>query len=82
VVSDKRHSPSRPLETHAMDGRIIVSMAGTSFRAAYFRSVTEPGLTRCEFLEVDRAASMSREEFEALAWEAALAKARELGWIA
>jgi hypothetical protein len=82
VVSDKLHSPGEPLETHAMHGRIIVSMPGTSFRAAYFRSVTEPGLTPCEFLDVDRGASISRKEFEALAWEAAIAKARELGWIA
>jgi hypothetical protein len=76
------YSRSRPLEAHAMDGRIVVSMPGTSFRAAYFRSITESGLTRCEFLDVDRGASISREEFEALAWEAAMAKARELGWIA
>jgi hypothetical protein len=82
VVSDKPHSPSRSLEIHAMDGRIVVSMPGTSFRAAYFRSVTEPGLTPCEFLDVDRGASISRKEFEALAWDAAIAKARELGWIA
>jgi hypothetical protein len=82
VVSDKLHSPGRPLETHAMDGRIVVSMPGTSFRGAYLRSVTEPGLPRASFLDVDRGASISRKKFEALAWEAAIAKARELGWIA
>jgi hypothetical protein len=57
-------------------------MPGTSFRAAYFRNTTGPGLSQCLLLEVDRRASISREEFEAAAWKAAIAKARELGWIA
>jgi hypothetical protein len=78
MIPDKLHS----LETSAIDGRIIVSMPGTSFRAAYFRSVTESGLTLGDSLEVDHHASLSRNEFEALAWDAAMAKARDLGWIA
>ena len=82
MVSDKPFSPSQPLETNAMDGRIVVSMRGTSFRAAYSRNATGPGLSQFEILEADRGASISRKEFEALAWEVAIAKARELGWIA
>jgi hypothetical protein len=30
---------------------------------------------------VDKDAPIPREQFEALAWEAAIEKARELGWI-
>ena len=82
MVSDKLYSPTQPLETNAMDGRIIVSMPGTSFRAAYSKSATGPGLCQHDILEVDGGASISRKEFEALAWEVAIAKARELGWIA
>jgi hypothetical protein len=56
--------------------------AGDIFSGGVFRSVTESGLTLGDFLEVDHHASLSRNEFEALAWDAAMAKARDLGWIA
>ena len=40
-----------------------------------------PGLVQSDYMTDDKDASSSRREFEELAWEAATAKARELGWI-
>jgi hypothetical protein len=40
-----------------------------------------PGLTQTEYMSNDKSAAIPRREFEAMAWEAALAKAREFGWI-
>jgi hypothetical protein len=60
---------------------LVVSMPGTSYRAIYFRSPDESKLIQAPNLAVDKEAPMRHEEFEAMAWEAANAKARELGWI-
>jgi hypothetical protein len=65
-----------------VEGRyIVVTMPGSSFRSSYFKSVMVPGLVQSDYMTDDRDAAISRDEFEALAWEAANAKARELGWI-
>lgn len=56
-------------------------MAGTSYRVMFQMHPDEPRLIEAEGVAVDKAAPMTHEEFEKLAWEAATAKARELGWI-
>jgi hypothetical protein len=66
-----------------VEGRyIVVSMAGSSYRTTYFKSAIAPGLVQSNFMKDDKDESISRKEFEERAWEAANAKARELGWIA
>jgi hypothetical protein len=66
-----------------VDGdRLVVTMRGTSYRAFFLRSPDEPKLVQAASLAVDNAAAMSHKDFEAMAWEAAIAKAKELGWIA
>jgi hypothetical protein len=47
----------------------------------FFLSPDEPKLIQAKQLTVDREAPMSHKDFEALAWTAANAKARELQWI-
>ena len=60
------------------DGQNIVgTMSGSSFQTTYVKS----RLTQTEYMNDDKAAIITRREFEAMAWEAALAKAREFGWI-
>jgi hypothetical protein len=64
------------------DDHIVVSMPGTSFRTAFFKASDEPRLMQSPVMSVEKEApAQSRREFEALAWEAANTKARELGWI-
>ena len=61
--------------------QIVVTLPGTSYKAAYFKSPDEPRLIQVLAVAVDRAAELSSKDFEALAWETANAKARELGWF-
>jgi hypothetical protein len=64
------------------DEHIVVTMVDTAFRATFFRAKDEPRLIQSAAISVEKEApSARRKEFEALAWEAANAKARELGWI-
>jgi hypothetical protein len=60
---------------------IVVTLPGTSFRAAYFKSSDNPWLMQSNYMADDAEAPISRTEFHALAWRAANEKARELGWI-
>ena len=60
---------------------IVASLPGTSYRALFFLSPNKRKLIQAEQLSVDKKAPLYHEEFEAKAWEAANAKARELGWI-
>ena len=65
-----------------VEGRyIIVTMPGTSYRASYFKSSGAPGLMQSDYTEDDKEAILSRNEFIALAWDAANAKARYKGSI-
>jgi hypothetical protein len=65
-----------------VEGRyIVITMPGSSFRASYFKSVIAPGLVQSGYMTDDKVAVISRDDFQAFAWEAANAKARELGWI-
>lgn len=59
---------------------IIVRMRGTSLRAAYVKGDT-PWLTMSDFASADPDSPINSTDFRALAWEAANARARELGWI-
>jgi hypothetical protein len=63
------------------DDSIVVILPGTTYRARFFLCHDELKLIQAKQLTVDREAPMSHEDFESLAWTAANAKARELGWI-
>ena len=63
------------------DDCIIVTIPGSSFRTAFFKSQTEPKLIQSSLILLDEEWPLSRDEFEKLAWEAASAKAQELGWV-
>ena len=72
-----------PLSVTVEGTSIVVTMLGTSFRAAFFKAADEPRLMQSPTMSVEREApAQTRKEFEVLAWEAANVKARELGWIA
>ena len=60
---------------------LVVSLHGTSYRAIYFKSPREPKLIQAPNLTVSKDGSVIHKEFEAMAWKAATAKARELRWI-
>jgi hypothetical protein len=60
---------------------LVVSLPGTAYRAIYFKSPLERKLIQAPNLTVEKEGSMTHEEFEAMAWKAATAKARELRWI-
>jgi hypothetical protein len=60
---------------------IIVTMPGTSYRATYLKAPDWPGLMQSGRMRDDKDAALSPNEFLALAWQAADAKGRELGWI-
>lgn len=60
---------------------ITVTLPGTNYQALFHRSKDEPRLIQANQLAVDKAAPMSHQDFEAMAWEAAHDKARELGWL-
>ncbi len=65
-----------------VDGRfIVVTMPSTLFRATYFKSPESPGLMPSDHMTDDFIAAVSRNEFLKMAWKAANAKARELGWL-
>jgi hypothetical protein len=65
-----------------LDGdRLVVTMADTTYQAVFHKHPDEPRIVEASGLAVDREYPMRHEEFAKLAWEAATAKARELGWI-
>jgi hypothetical protein len=68
------------IKVEIKDDFIVATMPGTSFRTSYCKSPNEPKLIQSTVMEVDKDAPVSRKEFETLAWEAANAAARELGW--
>ena len=69
------------LEAQIDEDRIVVTLPGTDFRAVFHLSPDEPRLIQSPVLATDQEAEISSKDFEALAWEAANAQARELGWI-
>ena len=72
---------SSDLHVEVQGNKIIVAMAGTTFRVSYCKLGREPGLTASDYMRDDHEEPVSRAEFLTLAWKAANDKARELGWI-
>jgi hypothetical protein len=64
-----------------IDDQIIVTMPGTLFIAAYRKREGMAALVG-RFVCDDRHAGIPRSEFVARSWRLALAKAKQLGWIA
>jgi hypothetical protein len=60
---------------------ISIYVRGTCLRTTY-RKGDAPWLVCTELSPEDPEAIFTRNEFRALAWTAAIAKAREMGWIA
>jgi hypothetical protein len=70
------------LSVDVQDDSIIVTIPGSSFRTAFFKSKDEPGMIyQSSLIHLDEKCPLSREEFEKLAWEAANEEARKLGWV-
>jgi hypothetical protein len=57
-------------------------MLGTMYSASYFRTLDGTRILEHDYMSCDTSAPISRREFEILAWDAANAKAKDLGWIA
>jgi hypothetical protein len=69
------------LHTDVQDGQIVVTLPQTGYCASYCRAANLPQLVRSAFTTDLSNEPISREEFFAMAWNAANDKARELGWI-
>ena len=59
--------------------RIVVKLPGTEFAVSYHR--TDVGISQSPVMAINHCAFVPRDKFETIAWEAALRKAQELGWI-
>ena len=68
------------LRVDVYDPYILVSLRGTCFRAKYRRQ-DAPWLATDEYGPEDPEATITSNEFRALAWAAANEEARQLGWI-
>ena len=61
--------------------RIVVSVPGTQFQLVFFKS-EDRSLTEFPGIAIyGSESSVRRHDFEAMAWQAATIKARDLGWI-
>ena len=69
------------VEVEVNGDTFAVSLPGTSYQVLFRLSPDEPRLIQSANLSVDKEAPMSHKDFEAMAWEAAQAKAKELGWL-
>jgi hypothetical protein len=76
----KELSPMQ-LHTEVEDGQIVVTLLQTSYCASYRKAANLPQLLRSAFATDLSNEPISKEEFFAIAWDAANEKARELGWI-
>lgn len=68
------------LNVEVESSRIIISLEQTSFVTVYVRAPDSTGIYNSGFIRDDQDAPISLAQFEAIAWKAANAKARELGW--
>jgi hypothetical protein len=68
------------LRVEVQDPYILVALQGTCLRAKYRRQ-DAPWLATDEYGPGDPEATISLNEFRALAWAAADEQARHLGWI-
>ncbi len=70
------------LHVEVLDDEIIVILPATSYGVVYYKPANSPQLLVKNFLSKnDSGAPITQAEFLARAWQAANAKARELGWI-
>ena len=69
------------ISVELLGDRLVVTMGETAYRAVFYKHPNEPRIVEANGLAVDKEAPMYHAEFEDLAWEAASAKARELGWL-
>jgi hypothetical protein len=60
---------------------IVVTRPGTDYMLAYRKRPDRPNLVLTRSWVEPNVASPEISEFRAQAWQAALSKARELGWI-
>jgi hypothetical protein len=76
------HLTDKDLIRVELDGqRLVVTLGDTTYRVVFYKHPDEPRLVEANCMAVDKEAPIYHEEFDNLAWEAANAKARELGWI-
>jgi predicted alpha/beta hydrolase family esterase len=70
------------LHVEVLNDEIIVILPATSYGVVYYKPANSRQLLAKNFLSKnDRGAPITQAEFLARAWQAANAKARELGWI-
>jgi len=70
------------LNVQVEGAHLIVTLEGSSFRAIYYLAEDEPKLLQSPAMSIDKDIPKERrKELEVRAWQAAEAKARELGWI-
>jgi hypothetical protein len=75
--------PAHQLLIEVMNDEIVVILPATSYGVTYHKPASSPGLIAKTLVsKIDSRAPMTHTEFLARAWQAANAKARELGWIA
>jgi hypothetical protein len=68
-------------QTEVQDGQIVITLVRTGYCASYRRAANLPHLVRSAFTTDLSNEPISKEEFFAMARDAAYDKARELGWI-
>jgi hypothetical protein len=69
------------LHIEVQDGQIVVTLLQTGYCASYHKAANLPHVVRSAFMTDLSNEPISKEEFFAIAWDAANDKARELGWI-
>ena len=70
------------LKSEVEDDHIVVTLEGSTLRAVYYMDKDGRRLLQSEAMATDSEVSKEqRREFEQVAWDAATAKAKELGWI-
>jgi hypothetical protein len=69
------------VDVDVRDDCIIVTIRGSSFRTAFFKLQSGPGIYQSSLIHIDKEWPLTRDEFEKLAWAAANEEARKLGWI-
>ena len=68
------------ISVEVVGGEIVVTKLGTIFLLAYRKSAEEPRLV-LRRSRIPPTTDLLRSAFRTQAWQAANAKARELGWI-
>ena len=70
------------IKVEVEDEHIVVSMEGTSFRTAYFKSADEPRLIQSPTMSVEKEAPLNAAKSSRRSpGKLPNAKAREFGWI-